>query len=68
MTSIRPLFAAATLIALAAHTMATPAVAGTAQTNTAPIIRPNMDASMGSNIAGPSLIRMPDWTEDPLGQ
>jgi len=78
MTSIRPLFAATTLVALAAHTLATPAVAGTAQTNTvpirverlvdAPIIRPNMDASMGSNIAGPSLIRVPDWIEDPLGQ
>jgi hypothetical protein len=73
MTSLRPLFAATTLV-----TLAVPTVAGTAQTNTvpirverlvdAPIIRPNMDASMGSNIAGPSLIRVPDWIEDPLGQ
>ena len=33
-----------------------------------PIIRPDMDASMGSNIAGPSLIRVPDWITDPLGR
>ena len=33
-----------------------------------PIIRPDMDASMGSNIAGPSLIRVPDWVEEPLGR
>ena len=26
-----------------------------------PIIRPHMDARMGDNINGPSLIRMPDW-------
>ncbi len=34
----------------------------------APIIRPNMDRQMGSNINGPSLIRVPDWVEDPLGR
>ena len=34
----------------------------------APIIRPEMDASMGSNIAGPSVIRVPDWVENPLGR
>ena len=33
-----------------------------------PIIRPEMDGSMGSNIAGPSLIRVPDWIERPLGR
>ena len=33
-----------------------------------PIIRPDMDASMGSNITGPSLIQVPDWVEDPLGR
>jgi hypothetical protein len=33
-----------------------------------PIIVPNMDARMGSNIQGPSLIRVPDWIEDPLGK
>ena len=32
-----------------------------------PIITPEMDARMGSNIAGPSLIRVPDWIESPLG-
>ncbi|MCH1598963.1 MAG: hypothetical protein L7S70_01075 [Pseudomonadales bacterium] len=33
-----------------------------------PIITPDMDARMGGNIQGPSLIRVPDWVEDPLGQ
>ena len=32
-----------------------------------PIIVPNMDARMGSNIQGPSLIRVPDWIDKPLG-
>ena len=32
------------------------------------IIRPDMDEKMGSNIAGPSLIRVPDWIENPLGR
>lgn len=33
-----------------------------------PIIRPDMDGSMGGNIAGPSLIRVPEWIENPLGR
>ena len=33
-----------------------------------PIIRPHMDDEMGGNINGPSLIRVPDWIENPLGQ
>jgi hypothetical protein len=33
-----------------------------------PIIIPNMDRRMGSNINGPSLIRIPEWVEDPLGR
>jgi len=33
-----------------------------------PIIRPDMDVRMGSNIQGPSLIRVPDWIENPLGK
>ncbi len=33
-----------------------------------PIIVPNMDARMGSNIQGPSLIRVPDWVDRPLGK
>jgi hypothetical protein len=32
------------------------------------IIGPDMDARMGSNIAGPSLIRVPDWVEGALGR
>jgi hypothetical protein len=33
-----------------------------------PIVRPNMDARMGDNINGPSLIRVPDWVANPLGR
>lgn len=33
-----------------------------------PIIRPDMDARMGSNVQGPSMIRVPDWVEQPLGR
>ncbi|HWL52576.1 MAG TPA: hypothetical protein VNQ90_09080 [Chthoniobacteraceae bacterium] len=33
-----------------------------------PIIVPDMDARMGSNINGPSLIRVPDWVANPLGR
>jgi len=33
-----------------------------------PIITPAMDASLGDNINGPSLIRVPQWIENPLGQ
>ena len=32
-----------------------------------PIIVPQMDARMGANINGPSLIRAPQWLPDPLG-
>ena len=30
-----------------------------------PILYPDMDARMGSNINGPSLIRTPGWLENP---
>lgn len=33
-----------------------------------PIIRPHMDARMGDNINGPSLVRAPSWVERPLGR
>ncbi len=33
-----------------------------------PIIRPDMDDRMGSNINGPSLIRVPDWAPNRLGR
>ena len=33
-----------------------------------PIINPDMDGRMGRNIAGPSLIRVPDWVENSLGR
>ena len=33
-----------------------------------PIITANMDERMGSNVQGPSLIRVPDWVENALGK
>lgn len=33
-----------------------------------PIIIPGMDTRMGSNINGPSLIRVPEWVRNPLGR
>jgi hypothetical protein len=32
-----------------------------------PIITPEMDTRMGGNIQGPSLVKVPDWIENPLG-
>ena len=52
-------------------TLGQPAVAQTIRIERlvdGPIIRPEMDGSMGSNIAGPSLVRVPDWIENPLGR
>ena len=33
----------------------------------APIITPSLHPSIGENIQGPSLIRVPTWVENPLG-
>ena len=33
-----------------------------------PLITPQTDASIGANINGPSLIRVPDWVAHPLGR
>jgi hypothetical protein len=32
-----------------------------------PIVEPGLHPSIGNNIQGPSLIRVPDWVENPLG-
>jgi hypothetical protein len=34
----------------------------------APILTPHMDGRMGANLAGPSLVRVPDWVANPLGR
>lgn len=34
----------------------------------APLIEPGTHPSIGTNIQGPSLIRVPEWVEDPLGR
>src|SRR5579884_586290 len=33
-----------------------------------PIITPQLSATLGDNINGPSLIRVPDWVQKPLGK
>src|SRR5262245_11541312 len=33
-----------------------------------PIVRPGMDARVGDNVNGPSLVRAPSWVERPLGR
>lgn len=33
-----------------------------------PIVHPGLSASIGANINGPSLIRVPDWLPNPLGR
>ena len=33
-----------------------------------PIVRPEMDERIGGNINGPSLLRVPDWVDNPLGK
>ena len=33
-----------------------------------PIIYPELDSSIGTNIGGPSLIRVPSWIDNPLGK
>ena len=32
-----------------------------------PIVTPEIDARIGSNINGPSLVRVPEWIRDPMG-
>ena len=39
-----------------------------ARLGSGPVIVPDMDRRMGSNINGPSLIRVPDWVPAPLGR
>lgn len=34
----------------------------------APILVPHMDERMGANLAGPSLVRVPEWVPNPLGR
>lgn len=36
--------------------------------STNPIIGPHLDDCLGDNINGPSLIRVPEWIEEPLGR
>jgi len=53
--------------ALAGPAAAAPAY-GVRRLVDAPIITPGMDARMGANIEGPSLIRAPDWLPGRLGR
>jgi hypothetical protein len=71
---VRPVRSPAAAAALAVLACALAPVPSAAQSvrvervGDGPIIRPHMDARMGANIAGPSLIRVPAWVEAPLGR
>ncbi len=45
----------------------TPAAPRITRLGNGPIIVPHMDGRMGSNIQGPSLIKVPEWVDNPLG-
>ena len=47
---------------------AEPSTVSIARLGDGPIITPEMDSRMGGNIQGPSLIKVPDWVENPLGK
>ena len=69
------------IVGLGAQTVVGPQTALTAQATTtaaatnvrierlldAPIITPDLHPSIGKNIQGPSLIRVPEWVQNPLG-
>lgn len=62
---LTPLFASTVFVSMVvAQAPVAPTVT---RLGTGPIIVPNMDGRMGSNIQGPSLIKVPDWIENPLG-
>ncbi len=47
---------------------ATPDAPAVTRLGDGPLIDPNVDARMGSNIRVPSLIRAPSWVDKPLGK
>ena len=63
----RFVFVASVLAAVIIQTHATDLVTVT-RLGDGPIIHPNLDPSIGLNIQGPSVIRVPDWVKDPLGK
>ena len=54
------------ILSSAAHA-AEPANITVTRLGDAPIITPEMDTRMGGNIQGPTLIKVPNWVENPLG-
>ncbi|SUZ90028.1 uncharacterized protein METZ01_LOCUS42882, partial [marine metagenome] len=47
---------------------AKPATVSVNRIGDGPIITPELDQRMGGNIQGPSLIKVPKWIENPIGQ
>ena len=62
-----PIIACSVLLCFSALQAAEPAHVTATHLGDGPIITPEMDTRMGGNIQGPSLIKVPDWVEDPLG-
>lgn len=66
MKTTKPLALLLFVLISAAHA-AEPANITVARLGDGPVISPEMDTRMGGNIQGPSLIKVPDWVENPLG-
>ena len=67
MKKIAVLFLSCLTLLAAAHA-AEPSNITVTRLGDGPIITPDMDDRMGGNIQGPSLIKVPDWVENPLGE
>lgn len=59
---------AAVLALVAGAASAAPADVSVIRLGDGPIITPALDASIGANIQGPSLVRVPGWVKNPLGR
>ena len=68
MRYLRPMLVALTLIIPVSARADAAESFSVQRLNDGPIITPHLDDRMGSNIQGPTLIRVPDWVENPLGK
>ena len=65
---ILPILGAFLVLLSAASQAAEPPTVSVTRLAGGPIITPELDTRMGGNIQGPSLIKVPQWVENPLGQ
>lgn len=65
---ILPILGAFLVLLSAASQASEPPTVSVTRLAGGPIITPELDTRMGGNIQGPSLIKVPQWVENPLGQ